>query len=231
MAFEIKKNPFKIAICGTGSSWNLLPLQSNHTIYCLNDYIRAEKYGVKPDILFVMDVLDEKPQIVSGFDNLGDIIKRINDMGCPLIAPYKYEEIPKSEAFPLEDCAQKFGKGAMYFTNTICYMIAYAILQGVEKIELFGVNQAGSHEYAEEKGGVEWWLGIAVGKGIEVTIHGEHSQVLKHKGRYGNGIMYGYLQSYDQVVDFKQKFGVPTVHKLLTNPREYSRTARKVNCI
>lgn len=230
MAFDIKKNPQKIMILATGAGWEHSPVVSDYTIYCLNDYIRTEKYGVKPDILFLMDILDEKPQIVSGIDNLGDVINRINKMGVPFIAPFKYEEIPLSQAFPLEECVKQFG--LPYFTNTICYMIAYALLQGAKDIELFGVNQAGSHEYTEERGGVEWWLGIANGLGVRITVNGKNSQLLRYKGRYGGttGILYGYLQTYDQIIDGKKRFGEPIIRRLFAPKPNVARSIkRRVN--
>src|SRR3990167_954058 len=143
--FEIKKDPTKVLICATGDGWEHIPRATEKTIYALNDFIYAEKYGIEPDLLFVMDVLDEKPQIVTGINNLGEVIKRINSMRVPLISPYKYEEIPLSIPFPLEACVKEFG--SPYFSNTIAYMIAYALLNGAKEIETFGVNQASSGEY------------------------------------------------------------------------------------
>lgn len=224
--FEIKKDPKKVIIAGTGEGWQHISPSTNKTIYCLNDYIKTEKYQIKPDVLFIMDVLDEKPQVVSGFDNLGEVISRINKMKIPFIAPYKYEEIPTSEAFPIDECVEKFG--LPYFTNTICYMIAYALLQGVEEIDVYGVNQASSHEYSEEKGGVEYWLGIANGLGVDVNIHGDKSQLLRFKGRYGNGILYGYLQSYEHIKETAKKFGETVVKRLSQPPRKTKRKVRKV---
>jgi len=225
MPFEIKKNPKSVIIMATGSGWELGPVETEKTIYALNDYVRFEKYGVKPDILFILDVLDEKPQIVSGKDNLGEIIQRINQMRVPLIAPYKYEEIPLSEEFPLKECAERFGQP--YFSNTIAYMIAYALLKGAKEIELYGVNQAGSHEYVEERPSVEYWLGIAVGMGVKITINGKDSQLLKYKGRYGNGLLYGYLQNYEDFINTQQKFGKMAIRKLLKNPIPYKREIQK----
>lgn len=227
MAFEIKKDPTRVFICATGSGWEHLPRNSEYTIYALNDYVRQEKYGVKPDLLFIMDVLDEKPQIVAGQDDLGSVVARINQMRVPLIAPYRYEEIPLSQAFPIDQCVKEFG--IPYFTNTICYMIAYAMLQGAKEIAFYGVNQAGSHEYAEEKGGVEYWIGMAVGRGIKVTINGKDSQLLNYKGRYGNGILYGYLQSYEEIKMLKQRFGEIPVRRLTAPKPLKSRNVRHVN--
>jgi len=225
MPFSLKKDPSRFLILATGEGWQLSPTQSNAMIYCLNDYTSIEKYGVQPDVLFMLDILDEKPQVVSGQTPLGELVQRINQMRVPFVGPYKYEEIPLSEAFPLEECMKEFGLA--YFTNTICYMIVYALLKGAKEIELFGVNQAGSHEYTEERGGVEFWLGVAIGKGVKVTINGKDSQVLRYKGRYGNNILYGYLQTYEEVLEAKKRFGEPIVRKLFAPKKPYSRVIRK----
>lgn len=219
--FEIKKNSEKIIILATGSGHELAPRESEKMIFALNDYIYQERYGVQPDALFMMDILDEKPQVVSSLTKLEDVIQRINTMKIPFIGPYKYEEIPLSEAFPIKECVKEFGQP--YFTNTIGYMIAYALLIGAKEIEFYGVNQAGSHEYTEEKGGVEFWIGVAIGKGVKITINGKNSQLMRYKGRYGNDILYGYLQNYQDIIATEDKFGKPIVRKLLKMPAEYSR--------
>lgn len=227
MGFQVKKNPQKIAILGTGYGWNLFPEKSDYTIYCLNDYVYQEKYGIQPDILFIMDVLDEKPLIVSGIQNLGEVVHRINAMKIPLIAPFKYEEIPLSEAFPLEECVEKLG--TPYMLNTISYMIAYAILKGAKEIHLYGVNQASSSEYFYEKASVEYMLGIANGMGIKITINGDKSEVLANKARFGGNILYGYNMTYEHYLRMKEKFGRSIVKRLNVPPKPYSRTVRKIN--
>lgn len=224
--FEIKKDSKKIVICATGSGWELAPSESEKVIYALNDFVNIEKYRLRPDFLFIMDILDEKPGVVSGQTNLGETIQKINKMRVPLVGPFKYEEIPLSEAFPIEACVKEFG--IPYFTNTICYMIAYALLQNPESIELYGVNQAGSHEYTEERGGVEYWLGIAIGRGIKVTINGKDSQLLRYKGRYGRELMYGYLQSFDEYISSKKKFGDVSIKRLMGPQQPMSRTIRTI---
>src|SRR3990172_5860996 len=226
MPFDIKKSPKAVAVCGTGEGWQLLPKSTGRTIYCLNDFVRIEKYQVQPDVLFIMDVLSEKPQIVSGLDNLGDMVARINAMKVPLIAPFKYAEIPLSQAFPLKECVKEFG--LPYFSNTICYMIAYALLQGAEEIDTYGVNQAGSMEYNLEKPAVEYWLGIAAGRGVKVTIHGDKSLLLSNRARYGGDVMYGYNQTYEQFLRTEETFAEPVVKRILEPMRPVSRTVRQV---
>lgn len=227
MPFDIRKDKAKWIVAGTGSGWDIMPRITEKTLFVLNDYIYTEKYGVKPDYLCIMDVIDEKPQIVSGINNLGDVISRINAMKVPLIAPFKYEEIPLSEAFPLEECIKEFGMP--YFNNTIAYMIAYAMLKGAKEIDLYGVNQASSSEYFYEKASVEYWLGIAVGRGVKVTINGDKSELLSNKMRFGGNLLYGYNQTFQSIIDAKTKFGEPIIKRLLLPSKPFSRIIRKVN--
>jgi hypothetical protein len=227
MAFEIRKNKSKFQIMGTGNGWELAPKKSDAIICCLNDFVYIDKYGVIPDILFIMDVLDEKPLVVSGGTDLGDIIQRINKLRIPFIAPFKYAEIPLSQPFPIEECFKQFGQP--YFSNTIGYMIAYVLMEGAKEIDIYGINQASSSEYFYEKSGVEYWLGIAIGRGVKVTLHGDKSELLTNKRRFGGGLLYGYNQTFREILALKEKFGTPIIHKLTNQSRPVSRTIRTIN--
>ena len=226
MSFELKKNKKKWILVGTGSGWELCPKESTSTIICLNDLLYQEKYGIKYDYLCIMDVLDEKPQVLAGSQNLAEAIERINASGKPFIAPFKYAEIPNSVPFPLERYYEKFG--APYFLNTIAYMVAFALLEGAEEIEIFGVNQASSSEFFFEKASVEYMLGIAVGMGVKVSINGERSELLTTKTRFGGSMLYGYNSTYDNIQRDKTKYGEAVIRKLLLPPKPVSRSVRKV---
>ena len=225
MAFELRKEPHKIAILGTGEGWNLLPVNSDHTIYALNDFLYVERFQIQPDLLFIMDVLDEKPQIVTGIQNLGDVISRINALKIPLVGPYQYEEIPLSMAFPITECVKRFGMA--YFNNTIAYMIAYALIKGAKQIDVFGVNQSSGSEYFYEKAGVEYWLGVANGLGVKLTLYGSKSELLTNKPRFGGGLLYGYNMTFPQVLNMETKFGT-MIKKLAMPTKQVSRDVRKV---
>ena len=62
--------------------------------------------------------------------------------------------------------------GRRYFTCTFAFQIALAIAEGFEEIGLWGVDlDLGTpRERLVEKPGVEYWLGLAEGKGITVTL-------------------------------------------------------------
>jgi hypothetical protein len=77
------------------------------------------------------------------------------------------EPIDGGTSYPIENMIEKFGR---YFTNTISYMIAYAIECGATDIMLAGVDMAAVDEYGAQRPSCEYFLGIAKGRGINVEI-------------------------------------------------------------
>ena len=57
------------------------------------------------------------------------------------------------------------------FTSSTAYAIALAIYQGKKQIELAGIEMTSDTEYVRQRPGVLFWLGIAVGRGINVVLH------------------------------------------------------------
>jgi hypothetical protein len=70
--------------------------------------------------------------------------------------------------YPLDDIIKKYG--SCFFTCTISYMIAYALFIGVKEIELHGVDLNGTREYIAERPSVFYWLGLAEGLGVKITM-------------------------------------------------------------
>ena len=91
------------------------------------------------------------------------------------------------ETYPLKEVIQYFDVD--YFTNTIDYMIALAIYEHFTQINMYGVNMSMKGEYAFEKPGVDFWCGMALGRGIDVRIFGEKSTIMKSP----DGLLYGYM--------------------------------------
>jgi hypothetical protein len=101
---------------------------------------------------------------------------------CP-IPSYMVEhhpEFPNSVKFPIDRMVEQFGD---YFTSTVAFMLALAIDEGFERIDLFGIDLVVGVEYQVQKSCVEYLIGVAMGKGIEVGIP-LASALLKGK-RYG----------------------------------------------
>ena len=94
----------------------------------------------------------------------------------PIYMQYVEEDIPASVKYPLYDIHKKLmsnvevgeEKNKKYFTSTMSFMIALAIYEGFERIEIYGVELGDEAEYIHQKACVEFWLGQACARGIDL---------------------------------------------------------------
>ncbi len=95
---------------------------------------------------------------------------------------WKRKDIPKF----VELCKKRYPQD-MYFTSTIAWIFAFAMICGYKEIGIWGVDMStleGFSEYQWQKGCCEHWLGFARGKGINTFIPPE-SLLLKSLFVYG----------------------------------------------
>lgn len=92
-----------------------------------------------------------------------------------------WPEFPEAKLYPWGEIIQRFGR---YLTSSLAEMIALAIYEGATEIGLWGVDMVCPDEYAHQRSGCEWLLGIAVGMGIKITIAKE-SPILRPTRVYG----------------------------------------------
>lgn len=102
--------------------------------------------------------------------------EEINSLGIEVINTHRVKGL-KSKIFPMKRIVEKFGVN--YFSDSICYMIVYALDQATKKnlelrypmrIRLYGADMHTKDEYALEKPAIEYWIGYARGLGIKVEI-------------------------------------------------------------
>lgn len=88
---------------------------------------------------------------------------------------------------------------APYISSSIAYEIALAIYEEFEEIHLYGVDLNTEAEYAWQKPGVEFLLGLAAGRGIRVVLP-DNCPLLKGT-LYGRGFLSaeGEQMSYEQL--------------------------------
>jgi len=99
----------------------------------------------------------------------------------PIMMQQHFNDIPCSVPFPRKVLEEKYGA---YFTNTISWEIALAMHIGVDEIHIYGVNMATDIEYQSQRPSCEYYIGLAVGRGIKVYIPPE-SDLLKCFYQYG----------------------------------------------
>jgi hypothetical protein len=103
-------------------------------------------------------------------------------MKCPVVMPDMQADIPPCVEFPWDWCMEKFDR--QYFASSVSYMVAYALYKEATEISTFGVDMLTDSEYAIQRPNSEWWLGIAEGMGVKVTV-APGSALLKANHRYG----------------------------------------------
>lgn len=180
----------RINIVGGGFGKELAP--HNETVWSFNDCLLTRPASVVFDMHNLPDVLSGKEklnrrtaeQVTAGLD-------KIRETNTPMYSLEAWEGLP-CKRYPLEKIVKEFKTD--YFTNGVAYAIALAIYQGATEICLYGITLSISYEYSFEKPCVEFWIGIAIGRGVEVNIFGE-SEVLRSPARslYGYNIKQGEL--------------------------------------
>ncbi|MDX2466306.1 MAG: hypothetical protein QNL12_03260 [Acidimicrobiia bacterium] len=93
----------------------------------------------------------------------------------------KYE-IENAVAFPVETIFEIFQ--FKYFTNTVSWAIALAVVMGYEEISIFGVDMAADTEYGHQRPSCEYVIGVAEGRGHKVYVP-DSSDLLKAPALYG----------------------------------------------
>jgi len=169
--------PRKIAILGTAQtsvfdapykdpSWKIWDMSANF------------QYGQRMDMFFEMhdpDVLKASAPA----EYLAKYFPFLKNLGKGLMVGHPSKEYwPDATIYPLADILDAYGD---YFTCSCAYEIALAIYlhekdlkeggAGVETIGLWGVDMAASgEEYSYQKPCLEYWIGLARGKGLKVII-------------------------------------------------------------
>ncbi len=186
----------RIQIVGQGPGFERCHYSGVDEVWTLNMALFKVK---KLDRLFIVDPIETKTDIRRGwyhgyYEEFGkkipvDLQKykdKVNELDIPFISAHEYKDIKTYEPYPIVEIMDAFKID--YFANTITYMIAYAIYHDIEYIEFWGVNQAAASEFIMHKGCIEFWIGLALGRGIHVKIEGAESYVLRNP----DGIAYGY---------------------------------------
>ena len=97
-----------------------------------------------------------------------------------------HPEVPASVRYPFDEINQALfsnfhtntGDLIKFYTSSVSFMLAMAIYEDFDRIELYGVEMLSSTEYAYQYPGGAFMIGAALGSGIEVVIH-EKSHLCK----------------------------------------------------
>ena len=137
----------------------------------------------------------------------------------PIYSSIADPEFPCLVEYPLEAVINSVRSS--YFSNTVAYALAYAIHLGVKRIFLFGCDYnygPGSRAYEDGRACVEFYVGIAGERGIEVNVASNSS--LLDTNKKSRDKMYGYPFELDIVPDEQNPTKVKVV-KHMDKPIAY----------
>lgn len=205
--FPIKEK--ELIILGMGNSRRFCPWDAE-VWSCNTGYIQvAEMHGHLKKIFLSHE--QHKKRFKDG--KLHDVYRLsdfnyLTEHGVDIYNIHRMKGI-KHKMYPLKRLIKKFNTG--FFSNTICYMLVYAIDKCTtikdgrvvlkrnppyRKIRFYGVDMMTKDEYELEKGGIEYWIGFARGLGLEVTIS-EGSTLTKTCTNRPYGIKFFNLRDID----------------------------------
>lgn len=122
------------------------------------------------------------------------------DGSRPIYTQKFWPDIPGCVEFPRQQIQEAFAtaKGPnRYFTCTVCWLVAFAVLEGFEKIELWGFqlsDRKPNDAYIYERPCFFYWVQQARDRGIEVWYQPEVEALPFEAGDPDtyNGTLYGY---------------------------------------
>lgn len=181
----------KVILIGKGYGWWEAPqdVPPDTDVWGINDLVMKR---INLDLIFNMHLLEDYSEMDMA------CVKMADQLNIPVVMPKAYDILKSGIEFPLEQCMKKFDTD--YFMTGIAYMIAYAIMQGYEQIDTYGINMRGIEEkYKNARASVDFWFGVAKGRRIKVNVRGKYADCLKIFDRRLYG--YKYFQTYPECIN------------------------------
>jgi SAM-dependent methyltransferase len=170
-------SPEHVAILGLGPSLeeyvNITKRLGGKHAYCDEVWgINAVAGVILCDRVFHMDdvrIQERRAQALPE-SNIARMLEWLRVHPGPVVTSRAHPDYPGLVEFPLEDVINDLGHD--YFNSTAAYAVAYAIHIGAKRISLFGLDYTYPNAHDAEKGRacVEFWLGVARSRGVNLTI-------------------------------------------------------------
>lgn len=86
----------------------------------------------------------------------------------PILMQHRFSEVPASVRYPREIVQGLFSQEP--FHGTFDWLMALAIYLEAKQVRVWGVDYNSAHEVVYQRGGAAFWVGLAIGAGIEVGV-------------------------------------------------------------
>jgi hypothetical protein len=177
-------NVVDLIILGMGPSRSSCPFNADEIWGVNNGYRQVIELKGKLHKLFICHANQERDAHGDPIFNWEEL-KIIADAGVELMTLFDIPHLTKYTKFEFQDLVDYFNTN--YFSDSIAYMIAYAIkvnshkenglivLNEPMRIRMYGVDMHTHDEYLTERGGIEYFIAIAKTIGIDFWIHADSS--------------------------------------------------------
>lgn len=174
----------RVALLGTASGKYDAFFDLDREIWALNDmylgFERDDRNDCPKHITRWFELHGDTP--ITRSRRPADHWQRVDALNIPT---YTLHDVPvrKKVLYPIEAATAVANRA--YFSCTTSYQIALALSEGFTSIDLYGCIFAGTREALVERPCVEWWLGLAEGRGVNVSVNHPYTYGLgQHPYRY-----------------------------------------------
>jgi hypothetical protein len=174
--------PRSVAIVGLGpSSAVFFSAKSGKKDWLQVDEVWVVNSAAQTLICDKIFVMDDLKQVQSKYPEWATLLKT---MDTPIITCRKYPEWKTSVAYPIEEVCECVKDDL--FTNTVAYMVGYAIYKQVRELYLYGCDfhYPGSQAIEAGADNVAYLLGIAKERGMNYKIPQESTLLDAHLTAY-----------------------------------------------
>ena len=113
------------------------------------------------------------------------------EKGYPIYMLMDRPEIPSCVRYPIEEITEDvFGTRLLrgdepsdFYSSSADYMLAMAIHEKFERIELYGLEMGSTTEYRYQREGAAYFIGVASGRGI--TVQRQPNSIIMKGKKYG----------------------------------------------
>ena len=166
----------KVAIVGSAESWSYAPFDDLSVEIWTFNHLMFERV---PRFNRYFDLHIPYKNYYKSFPKYTEFLE---DNQKKLYIMDKYPELPKAKIIRWKKLLKIFKH--KYFTSSMAWILATAIVEGYDEIFLFGIDLLCTFEYEKQKPCLEYLIGYAEGKGIKVHIQ-ESSNLMKPQALYG----------------------------------------------
>ncbi len=134
-------------------------------VNAIGDLLQCDRIFHMDDVRVQMRRAEARPE-----SNIARMMDWMREHPGPVYTSHYEPGFPGLVEFPLRQIVGDLRE--MYFNGTVAYAVAFAIWSGVRKISIFGCDYSYEHSHHAEKGRacLEYWLGIAKGRKINLSL-------------------------------------------------------------